>query len=229
MSNAAYPRPNGWVLCRDPRLSRLLETELAYLGVLAETLPTLPSPAEGICLLVADGDDFPAEACRALAEACGCPLLLFGRGAETAPGDATCLHRPFSLTAFEKAVRLLLPAHLGNSPVVAVSEPPSETAMIPKSPAPKPSAPALPPLTAHDGVVTVGDHTVTLTPAEWSILEYLRARAGETVTRDELTALLGGSGNIADVYICRLRNKIEKPLGRRMIRTVRGAGYTFCP
>ena len=32
MSNAAYPHPNGWVLCRDPRLSRLLETELAYLG-----------------------------------------------------------------------------------------------------------------------------------------------------------------------------------------------------
>jgi DNA-binding response OmpR family regulator len=100
--------------------------------------------------------------------------------------------------------------------------------MIPKSPAPKSPAPPLPPLTAQDGVVTVGDHTVTLTPAEWSILEYLRARAGETVTRDELTALLGGSGNIADVYICRLRNKIEKPLGRRMIRTVRGAGYTFC-
>ena len=35
------------------------------------------------------------------------------------------------------------------------------------------------------------------------------------------------ASKIVDVYVCRLRAKIEKPLGRRMIRTVRGVGYTL--
>ena len=34
-----------------------------------------------------------------------------------------------------------------------------------------------------------------------------------------------GLTNIVDVYVRHLREKIDKPHGRKLIRTVRGAGY----
>ena len=217
----------GWILCRDPRLSRLLETELAYLGVPTSVYPTLPPPSEGICLVVADGDAFGDEVCLSLAAACACPLLVFGREERElplaeAPADqpsAVFLRRPFALTALEKAVRRLLPHNPYPHPI-------SDVAAAPTSP-PRPVPPAFPALTVRDGVVTVGAHTVTLTPTEQTILEYLLSHAARTVTREELSALLEGGGNIVDVYVCRLRAKIEKPLGRRMIHTVRGVGYRW--
>ena len=45
------------------------------------------------------------------------------------------------------------------------------------------------------------------------------------MTREELAALLGGGGHSVEVYVCKLRTKLEKPLGRRLIHTVRGVGY----
>jgi two-component system OmpR family response regulator len=85
-------------------------------------------------------------------------------------------------------------------------------------------APALE-LAIENGAVTLGGKPLALTPAEQTILEYLYARRGEAVPRAELAPLLEGGGNSVDVYICKLRAKIEKPLGRRMIVTVRGVGY----
>lgn len=226
MADLTYATAEGWILCRDPRLSRLLETELAYLGVPTAVYPTLPPPSEGVCLVVADGDAFGDEACLSLAAACACPLLVFGRAERELPlggmsavkPSAVFLRRPFALTALEKAVRRLLPDSPYPHPVPDVAAAPSH---------PKPAPPAFPALTVRDGVVTVGEHTVTLTPAEQTILEYLLSHAAHTVTREELSTLLGGGGNIVDVYVCRLRAKIEKPLGRRMIHTVRGVGYVM--
>ena len=222
MSDSRPTTLNGWVLCRDHRLARLLETELFYLGVTAVTYPTLPPPSEDVCILVADGDEFGIDACISLAAACDCSLLVFGRKESTLPEDRVrgCfLRRPFALPALGKAVRILLPA---SAPLYLPGFPGHEPPIPEKDTEPPATSPAL---TARDGVVTVGKHTVTLTPAEWAIFEYLNARPGETVTRDELATLLGGGGNIVDVYVCRLRSKIEKPLGRRMITTVRGQGY----
>ena len=216
MNNTSLPTPkSGWILCRDPRLCRLLETELAYLGVPAEIYPTLPPSSDEVCLLVADGDTFGADSCLALAAACGCPLLIFGREPVLLPAEkpkAAYLRRPFALTVLEKTVRHLLPASFGSGALSGMADTTDRS-------------PAAPALTVKDGVVTVDGHTVTLTPTEWAIFEYLRARAGQAVTREELSSLLGGGGNIVDVYVCRLRAKIEEPLGRRVIRTVRGVGY----
>ena len=231
MSDASYTpsregRPEntaaggGWILCRDLRLARLLETELAYLGVAATVYPTLPPPSEGVCLVVADGDEFDEAPCLSLAAACACPLLIFGREERLIPAEGgVFLRRPFELSTLEKTVRHLLPD-------VSYPRPAVEMTVAPTS---KPVPPPPPALTARDGVVTVGDHTVTLTPAEWTILEYLMAHEGQAVSREELSTLLEGGGNIVDVYVCRLRAKIEKPLGRRMIRTVRGVGYILTP
>ena len=220
--NPPCPPGEGWILCRDPRLSRLLENELAYLGIATVVYPTMPPASEGVCLVIADGDEFGDEACLGLSAACRCPLLAFGREEREIPAESGLfLRRPFALSALERAVARLLPAAL-------FARPAPEVVDVPQPPA-QPIAPPPPVLTVCDDVVTVGEHAVTLTPAEAAILAYLMDHEGQTVTREELSTLLEGGGNIVDVYVCRLRTKIEKPLGRRMIRTVRGVGYTLTP
>ena len=75
--NTANHPAEGWILCRDPRLARLLETELAYMGVLATVYATLPPPSERARLVVADGDAFETEACVTLAAAFQEPLAKY--------------------------------------------------------------------------------------------------------------------------------------------------------
>jgi DNA-binding response OmpR family regulator len=75
-----------------------------------------------------------------------------------------------------------------------------------------------------------GANAVELTPNELAILEYLLRRRGEVVSkRDVLDHVwddnFEGDPNIVEVYVGRLRNKIDRPFGRRAIETVRGAGY----
>lgn len=217
--------PCGRILCDDPRISRLLETELALLGLSAVSETTLPAPSPDVRVIVADADQFDCDDCMALAKACGCPLLLFGKAPAEIPADAPqvkLLRRPFALTVLEKSLRQLLTdaptaLPLGDLPGAGAVPPVPSTA-------PRVAEPSI---TIRDGLVSVDGLTVTLTPAERAIFEYLRARPKTTVTREELSELLGGGGNIVDVYVCRLRTKIEKPLGRRMIRTVRGVGYVM--
>lgn len=219
MTTASFKPVEGWILCRDQRLCRLLENELGYLGLTAVVYASLPSPSQDVSLLLWDGDEFPAAEGISLANACGCPLMVFGRGAvemnpptNASESQRTYLRRPFALSELEKTIQALLHhLPLPGSPIAP--------------PLPLAKAPAPPVLTARDGTVTIGEHTVTLTFTEWIIFEYLYERRGEPVPRAELSTLLGGGGNSVDVYVCHLRTKIEKPLGKRMIWTVRGVGY----
>ena len=221
MNHTTNTPPRGLILCTDSRLSRLLETELAYLGVAARATESIPDPDGELCLLVADGDTFPASDCLELAEACSCPLLLFGREDRDLPPDrGVFLRRPFGLDRLEEeARRLLIPTA---SPLWAMA---SGSPLPPSSAPATPAADHAPAVALADGVLTVLGKPVPLTPAETALLERLYARRGEAVSREELATLLGGGGNSVEVYICKLRAKIEKPLGRRMILTVRGKGY----
>ncbi len=81
-------------------------------------------------------------------------------------------------------------------------------------------------LSKESRVLAIGEHTVTLSEYELRILEYLCARRGNAVKREVLNELLGASdGNIADVYVCHLRKKLDRLCGHRMIATVRSQGY----
>ena len=220
MNHTPNVPPRAAVLCTDSRLSRLLETELAYLGIMARSTEILPPADEELCLIVADGDSFDPAVCARAASACGCPLLLFGRESLTPdvlPAEAVFLRRPFALDDLERSVRSLLTGMPTHGSLVGMSRNPAAPEAIP--------APATPVLTVENGTATLGGKPLALTPAEQTILEYLHARKGEAVPRAELAPLLEGGGNSVDVYICKLRAKIEKPLGRRMIVTVRGVGY----
>jgi two-component system OmpR family response regulator len=79
-------------------------------------------------------------------------------------------------------------------------------------------------------VVRRKDTDVTLTPKEFSVLEYFMRHAGEVVTRLQLLDhcwdfAYDGSSNVVDVYVNYLREKIDRPFGVATIATVRGAGY----
>lgn len=74
--------------------------------------------------------------------------------------------------------------------------------------------------------------TVDLTAREFGVLEFLMRRPGHVTTRTEFLdhvwdANYEGSTNIVDVYIGRLRRKLEQPFGRGLIRTVRGVGFVI--
>ncbi len=72
-----------------------------------------------------------------------------------------------------------------------------------------------------------------LTPTETKLLHCLMRNAGRVLTRDVLINQVwdydyDGNNNTVDVYIRRLRQKVEPdPNEPRYIRTVRGAGYVF--
>ena len=78
----------------------------------------------------------------------------------------------------------------------------------------------------HERVISIDDIKIKLSVSEYRLLERLCMAHGETVSREEIMEILGAQdGNISDVYICRLRKKLETPLGRKLIFTERNVGY----
>jgi len=71
---------------------------------------------------------------------------------------------------------------------------------------------------------------VELTARELAVLEYLMRRQGQAVSKREVLDHVWddefeGDPNIVEVYVRRLRNKVDRPFGRAAIETLRGAGY----
>ncbi len=81
--------------------------------------------------------------------------------------------------------------------------------------------------------IEVDDETVHLTGKEYGILELMALRKGTTLTKEAfLNHLYGGMDEpevkIIDVFICKLRKKLEKALGGdSYIETVWGRGYVL--
>jgi two-component system OmpR family response regulator len=81
-------------------------------------------------------------------------------------------------------------------------------------------------------VVTRAGHSVELSARELAVLTCLARYPGRVVSREELLEQVWGpdfdaSSNIVDVYVGYLRKKLERPSGRRIIRTVRGMGFVL--
>jgi DNA-binding response OmpR family regulator len=75
-----------------------------------------------------------------------------------------------------------------------------------------------------------GDVEVQLTAREMALLEFLLRRAGQVASKIDVLDHVwdygfDGDPNIVEVYVRRLRNKLDRPFGRSAIETVRGAGY----
>jgi two-component system, OmpR family, copper resistance phosphate regulon response regulator CusR len=72
--------------------------------------------------------------------------------------------------------------------------------------------------------------SVELTAKEFSLLEYLMRNPNRLITREMAENHIWSydfqaASNVIDVYIRRLRRKIDDPYEMKLIETVRGAGY----
>jgi len=76
----------------------------------------------------------------------------------------------------------------------------------------------------------VRDAEIVLTAKEYALLEYLARRAGDVVSRGDIAEHVWDEhydplSNVVDVYIQRLRRKLEAAGQESLIRTRRGEGY----
>jgi DNA-binding response OmpR family regulator len=93
-------------------------------------------------------------------------------------------------------------------------------------------------------VITVGDlsldpaahkversgKVIVLTSKEFALLEYFMRNPNRLITREMIETHVWnydfeGTSNVVDVYIRRLRRKIDDPYPTKLFETVRGAGY----
>ena len=75
---------------------------------------------------------------------------------------------------------------------------------------------------------------IPLTAREYALLEYLARRAGEVVGRAEIAEHVWDESydafsNVIEVYVRRLRRKLDDPGSESVIRTRRGEGYELAP
>lgn len=120
------------------------------------------------------------------------------------------LTKPFSFTVLVARVRALLRRAESRHPVASVV---GDVRLLPA-----------------ERRVFRGDTEVLLTAREHDVLELLVRRAGQVLSKEEILAAawpddFDGDPNIVEVYVRRLRRKVDEPFGRRSIETVRGAGY----
>lgn len=94
-----------------------------------------------------------------------------------------------------------------------------------------------PPLTAGELVLDLrarrvrrGESEVELTAREFDLLAFLVRRAGHVVSKQQILAGVWdddfeGDANVVEVYVARLRRKLDEPADGGTIQTVRGVGY----
>src|SRR5277367_5532613 len=80
--------------------------------------------------------------------------------------------------------------------------------------------------------VHLSGQELALTATEFRLLEFLMSRPGVVFSREQLLDAVWGhdravTDRTVDVYVLRLRQKIEPPDGPSFIRSVRGFGYSF--
>jgi two-component system response regulator PhoP len=80
--------------------------------------------------------------------------------------------------------------------------------------------------------LTVNGESIELTSFEYKIIEYLMIRAGQVISKTELTERLYDQdferdSNVIEVFIGRLRKKMDPDNTINPIETLRGRGYRF--
>lgn len=80
--------------------------------------------------------------------------------------------------------------------------------------------------------VSVAERPVDLTAQEYKVLEYLMLRSGEVVSKSTLTdhvydQTFDLDSNVIEVFIARLRKKLDPDAALKPIATLRGRGYRF--
>lgn len=75
-------------------------------------------------------------------------------------------------------------------------------------------------------IINIKDKKYLLSDSEYNLLKLLCDHYPNIVPREKIDAIFSCmNSNISDVYICKLRKKLEEPLGQRLILTIRSKGY----
>jgi two-component system response regulator PhoP len=87
-------------------------------------------------------------------------------------------------------------------------------------------------LDTRSQAVSLNDRSIELTTFEYRILEHMMLRAGDVISKTELTERLYDQdferdSNVIEVFIGRLRRKLDPDETLHPIETLRGRGYRF--
>src|SRR5918912_1865879 len=79
-----------------------------------------------------------------------------------------------------------------------------------------------------------GGRGIYLTAKEYALLEYLARRTGEVVSRSDIAEHVWDEkfdlfSNLIEVYVQRLRRKVDDGFVTKLLHTRRGAGYVLAP
>jgi len=200
--------------------SKMLEIELSLIGVDSDIRDTLDF-IEGVDIVVADLD-FCVRV--GIEDFSGALAVGYFSGEESvyANIDKRCvalLRRPFLTSSFRQIISEELSLDGGYYPSLAYDGKKADSGIQ--------MADVAESLSLDDGrrAALYGDKIIPLSDFEYKTISLLIERRGEAVSREEISSLLGGEGNMAEVYICHLRRKIDNALGKKFIYTVRGKGY----
>jgi DNA-binding response OmpR family regulator len=81
--------------------------------------------------------------------------------------------------------------------------------------------------------VTRAGQDIQLTTKEYALLEYFMRNPDRLISREMAESHIWsydfeGTSNVVDVYVRRLRRKIDDPFEVKLFETIRGAGYRLC-
>ena len=76
------------------------------------------------------------------------------------------------------------------------------------------------------------DKEINLQPREFALLEYLMRNQGKVVSKTMIMEHVWNYNfdpqtNVVEARICRLRDKVDKDFGKKLIHTIRGVGYVL--
>lgn len=77
-----------------------------------------------------------------------------------------------------------------------------------------------------------GDTALNLTLKEFALLEFLMRHSGQALSRDQIISNVwqydfDGNDSVVDMYIFYLRNKVDAKVTPKLIKTLRGVGYSL--
>jgi len=105
-------------------------------------------------------------------------------------------------------------------------------ALVRRGPHPRPTVLAVGDLCLDPSTLEVrrGDVPVELSAKELAVLEVFMRRPGQVLSRAQIVELAWDmaydhGSNVVDVYVRYLREKLDRPFGRKSLETVRGLGY----
>ncbi len=189
------------IISKNKTLSRFIELEAISCGASPRIFSSMPKDVEVFSLVFLDIDTVEAEDIVGNSK-------VYTLSAEHNGREERALCSPPSLVSLRRAVMNSADVHIIYSEGDRLM--PDKTLTIDEE---------------HYAVV-IDSERFTVSDYEMRVLKLLCERFGKAVSREEINARLGAEdGNIADVYVCRLRKKLEKNGERRVIKTVRGAGY----